>query len=146
MRAFFTIIACCVAFTSMAQTEVYWYQADDQNLYVAKGCVPDTDIDWYSQPDGGRIILSGTADAQGDIIYAAPDTIQPAFMLQTDLVTHLQEAEFRIKDRELLTVSGANTINFSAAVQNSSNTAFRIVKLATGVPPTGASMPLSIVR
>jgi hypothetical protein len=62
------------------------YLLDKQVNYKVTDCVPFSDIEIYSTPQGGKVVASAVADENGEANFTLPETTPVAFALNHDRV------------------------------------------------------------
>jgi hypothetical protein len=60
---------------------VFHYVADNQRHYVVSNCVPGSDVDLYSSPQGGSVTASTIADEKGEAHFIIGADVPVAFAI-----------------------------------------------------------------
>ncbi|MEO6833180.1 MAG: hypothetical protein ABI378_11680 [Chitinophagaceae bacterium] len=141
MRKIFTIVAlalCFLTFKGFAQGfEVCTYGVNAVNYFDVSRGIPNSDISFYSDMSGGRLLQNVTLDASGHALYINTEAFKPAFLLSvlnraaqqgSGIVVFTPEKEFTIKDMQLEDLPGLVRLSWSATVSPKESIRFEVWK------------------
>ncbi len=135
------------------QQEVHWFEADGSVIYDVNGCVPGSDISFYSQQGGGRMLKQTAVNANGHASVIWKEKTVPAFVINvpganaagaagTGIISYTENKDFTINSESLDNVGGNVILNWKAAVCHPDNFSFDILKSVNG----GAYMVIQTVK
>jgi hypothetical protein len=68
---------------------VFHYVANNERHYVVSNCVPNSDVELYDRPDGGKLVASTIADAKGEAHFYVENDLPVAFAINHNRVNEL---------------------------------------------------------
>ncbi len=144
----FATLLCSAQYSFARDTanpiQVKCFEAEGVVVYDVRGCVPGSDISFYSQQGGGEIMKQATVNAGGTAIVNWNQNTMPAFVLNvldanasgiagSGMVTFTGDKEFTVNDVALDNNSGIVTLKWNAAVNKTGNYAFEVLKSVNGL-------------
>ncbi len=123
--------------------QVRCYEADGVVTYHVTGCVPRSDISFYSQIGGGEMLQQVAVNSNGTVNVAWGGKIPPAFVLNvldvnaagiagSGMVSFTGDKEFIINTETITNAGGNATIGWKAAVAHTDNYVFDVLKSVNG--------------
>ncbi len=117
---------CETCVKDKAGITVFNYIAAAQRHYVVNGCVPGSDVELYSTPSGGEVVMVVTADEKGEAHFRVSPETAVSFALNHNRVndngiagnghvTILPSAAINLDDFEVNTVNYDVVLNWRAA-------------------------------
>jgi len=115
------------------------FEADGAIVYDVSGCVPGSDISFYSTKGGGAMMRELLADANGSAKVVWSQKTLPAFVLNASnknaagiagngMVTFTGDKEFTVNNVALDNNSGNVTVRWNGSVNKSGSYAFEVLK------------------
>ncbi len=157
MKAFLLLsVLASMSLLSSAQNtaslQVLRFEAEGNHYYQAKGCIPQSEVAFYSERSGGKLLKTITADANGTAIAQMPPKQQAAFALSTNSeskagvkgtgkVAFYGDPLFSIQDITVKNINGAAFINWRSSATND-KMVFRVLRSNDGI----AFTPLTSLR
>lgn len=119
-----------------------WFEAEHVNYYQIEACIPYSDIEFYSNNGGGKMLKRATVDAMG-FFSINTNEIRPAFVLNVNrrnargvigsgIVRFFETKEFSINEISAKTVPGNTVLSFNAQTDPSVDIYFQVWKSKDG--------------
>jgi len=119
------------------------FETDGTITYDVKGCIPGSDISFYSTQGGGEMMNEVTVNATGNARVVWSRKNAPAFVLNVlstnaagiagnGMVTFIGDKEFTVNDVALDNGGGNVTLRWNGAVNNVGNYTFQVLKSVNG--------------
>ncbi len=116
-----------------------WYEVNDQHIFEVSGCTPNSQVAYYSEVTGGKMLKEISTDAQGHSSVVEGHNFQPAFAINesepgtngvkgNNMVSYTGTKEFTLKDIQLQSISSGVILNWNAAVTIPGTYHFEILK------------------
>ncbi len=123
--------------------QVKYFEADGVVVYDIRGCVPGSDISFYSQQGGGEIMKQATVNAGGTTRVNWNQNAMPAFVLNVlnanasgiagnGMVSFTGDKEFTINDVALDNINGSVTLRWNGSVSQAGSYTFEVLKSVNG--------------
>lgn len=123
--------------------EVTCYEVDGELVYEISGCVPGSDIGFYSRRWGGVHLKDATVDNDGSIKIVADEKFTPALVANLDyknsngitgsgMVSTIGDKEFAINNLQVQNKEGSILLNWNAAVKDMDRYVFEVLKSVNG--------------
>lgn len=143
MIIFTALCFCGNADAGNNPVKLVWYEVDGARTYMVSGCVPGSQIAYYSEATGGDVLKTATVDAQGHSISVANGDFAPAFVLDENssgdngvagnrMVSFVGEKEFALRNTEIHAQGNSISLNWNAAVPHPDAYHFEILKSTNG--------------
>lgn len=131
-------------FSASAFAQLSFFKAEGRVFYEVHGCRPKTDVAFYSNRGGGKLIKTMTVDDAGCLRVCAQDGFRPAFVLNsgafnavgrrgTGKVYFFDYMEFNFDAFEFSVQQNAATLSWKAEVLNGNEMFFDVQKSLDGV-------------
>lgn len=141
-----TTVLCSAQYCFAADAismQVRSFEAEGVMMYYVKGCVPGSNIMFYSMRDGGSMLKDVTVNGNGSAKVAWDTKILPALVLNTTginsagiggngFVTYTGDKEFTLNSVALTNNAGSVTLKWNAAVSIPSHYSFQVLKSING--------------
>ncbi len=107
---------------------VFHYVTNSQRHYVVSNCVPNSDVELYNSPDGGKLVASTVADAKGEAHFYINDDLPVAFAINhnrvnefgvsgTGMVMPVDQPSVVIKDVDVAKTNDEVLLNWKGTVE-----------------------------
>ena len=111
--------------------EVVNFQIEDEVFVLSNGLKPNTVIEYYSKPEGGKVVGAEASTAQGTFLKSFSINETVGLVLNNARVSYLLDKEFIVKNIKV--VKEENSILFSFyALANEENIELNILKSQNG--------------
>lgn len=111
--------------------EVANFQIEDEVFVLSNGLKPNAAIEYYSKPEGGKVVGAETSTAQGTFLKSFSINETVGLVLNNARVSYLLDKEFIVKNIKV--VKEDNSILFSCnALANEENIELNILKSQNG--------------
>lgn len=138
MKKLSITIACSLIYgVSPAQhIQGYWYNAEGDNYYRMLHALPQSNVAFYSQHGGGRLLYTQRIDANGTLCYKAEQGKPAALMFNEaatgNTVLHFRKKEFTVKNIHAERVQHNKVVRWEAAVAELSSYEMAVLKSTDG--------------
>ncbi len=146
----FATLLCSTQYTFAGDAnplQVKCFEAEGATIYDVRGCVPGSDISFYSQQGGGEMMKEIRVDANGIVRLTWNQKSMPAFVLNVlnanasgiagnGMVSFTADKEFAINDLTLNNNSGSVTLRWNGSVNNPGSYTFQVLKSVNGADYT----------
>jgi hypothetical protein len=123
--------------------QVKCFEANGALVYDVRGCVPGSDISFYSQQGGGDIMKELAVNASGSATVVWSQKASPAFVLNVldvnssgiagnGMVSFTGDKEFTVNDVALDNNGGSITLRWNGSVTNPPSYTFEVLKSING--------------
>lgn len=111
--------------------EVANFQIEDEVFVLSNGMKPNSAIEYYSKPEGGKVVGKETSTAQGTFLKSFSTNESVGLVLNNARVSYLLDKEFIVKNIKV--VKEDNAILFSCnGLANEENIELNILKSING--------------
>jgi len=142
----FATLLCSVQYSFAGDAnpmQVKCFEADGTTVYDVRGCVPGSDISFYSQQGGGAMMQELAVNALGHARVLWSQKATPAFVLNVlntnsagiagnGMVTFTGNKEFIVKNVALDNNSGSVTLRWNGSVNIPGSYTFQVLKSENG--------------
>ncbi len=142
----FATLLCSTQYSYAGDTnpvQVKCFEADGVTTYDVRGCVPGSDISFYSLQGGGQVMKEMAVNANGSTRLIWDQKAAPAFVLNildantagitgSGMVSFTGDKEFIVNDMTIDNNSGNITLRWNAAVSQPENYTFEVLKSVNG--------------
>jgi hypothetical protein len=140
-----TSLSLAVLFSLNARSQqVCWFEAGHTDYYKITACIPNSDIEFYSDKTGGRVLKQATVDAEGSYCINSKKNFNPAFVLNvkhpntkgitgSGIVHFFDTKEFSIDDVAINATQNTATLTFKAQSDPAKDIYFDILKSKDGI-------------
>lgn len=138
-----------IAFLSVCSIPTYaqetnWFEADHLSFYSVKNCIPNSDILFYSQKNGGQLLKQVTVGIDGNFLLQGDKYFTPAFVLNskqknakgingTGMVSFYDAKEFSFNNLSLKSSDGVHMLSWIGEANPYEPISFKIMKSIDGI-------------
>jgi len=131
---------CALHISARTNTiQVRSFLIEGTTIYNIKGCLPKSQVYFYSQKDGGDILQETTTDQIGSATLKWEKSATPAFLLNTvpendgpvegnGMVQFIHDPEFTLKNITLENSNSFTTLSWNAEVAVPGSYSFQVLK------------------
>jgi hypothetical protein len=123
--------------------QIKCFEADGALIYDVRGCIPGSDISFYSQQGGGAMMKELAVNATGNARVVWTQKSTPAFVLNvlntnaagiagSGMVSFTGDKEFTVNDVALDNNGGNITLRWNGSVSHPGSYTFQVLKSVNG--------------